>query len=366
MDKFFKRTVIGSAVAAAVMASTAANAYVIAQTEDNSVELYGVVSISAVDYGTKDSTFALENESRVGFRASQAMSDSVEAFVQMESGWMGDAGADIGNRDTFVGMRGDDWGQVRFGRMLTPMYELVDWPYSASNMGTTFDRGWRPGERFHFDRKSQQIRFDSPMFADMVKFSISGGNGSENTEDSKFYSGSFTIKPVQMLTLHAAFENTNDTIFDSKESKVIIGTDSQGKDIVVKHNENVVGDTSNWFAGFELRPIDSVMIAAAYKSGEFDRTGAVTNGYDKREIDAYTIQANYYMGATNFRLGYASQDGETDGAKDEFLKRETITGEVGHSFNSVYTFLRVAQQSDAAGSYKGEDTMIRIGTEWYF
>lgn len=345
MDKFFKRTVIGSAVAAAVMASTAANAYVIAQTDENSVELYGVVSISAVDYGTDNSTFVLENESRVGFRASQVMTDSVEAFVQMESGWMLDSGADIGNRDTFVGMRGDDWGQVRFGRMLTPMYELVDWPYSASNMGTTFDRGWRAGERFHFDRKSQQIRFDSPMFADMVKFSISGGNGSENTEDSKFYSGSFTIKPVQMLTLHAAFENTTDTNFD----------------------ENAVGDTDNLFAGFELRPIDNIMIAGAYKTGEFEKDAASTgNGYNSREIDAYTIQANYYMGATNFRLGYASQDGKTDGAKDEFLKRETITGEVGHSFNSVYTFLRVAQQSDAAGSYKGEDTMIRIGTEWYF
>ncbi|CZF77090.1 porin [Grimontia marina] len=363
MDKFFKRTVIGSAVAAAVMASTAANAYVIAQTDENSVELYGVVSISAVDYGTKDSTFALENESRVGFRASQVMTDSVEAFVQMESGWMLDTGADIGNRDTFVGMRGDDWGQVRFGRMLTPMYELVDWPYSASNMGTTFDRGWRAGERFHFDRKSQQIRFDSPMFADMVKFSISGGNGSENTEDSKFYSGSFTIKPVQMLTLHAAFENTSDTNFD--DDTVVEKDKDTG--VNTKVAKSVVGDTSNWFAGFELRPIDSVMIAGAYKSGEFDRNAdSYSKGYDKREIDAYTIQANYYMGATNFRLGYASQDGETDGAKDEFLKRETITGEVGHSFNSVYTFLRVAQQSDAAGSYKGEDTMIRIGTEWYF
>ncbi|MEZ8143491.1 porin [Enterovibrio norvegicus FF-33] len=345
MNKFFKRSVIGSAVAAAVLASSAASAYVIAQTDENSVEMYGVVSISAVDYGTTDSTFVLENESRIGFRASQVMTDSVEAFVQMESGWMLDDGAKVGNRDTFVGMRGDDWGQVRFGRMLTPMYELVDWPYSASNMGTTFDRGWRAGERFHFDRKSQQIRFDSAKIGDMAKFSASVGNGSQNTDDSKFFGASFSINPVEMLTLHLAMENTTDTDFDA----------------------NTVGDTNNLFAGFEIRPIDNVMLAGAYKTGEFDKDAASAgNGYNTRDIDAFSLQANYYMGATNFRLGYASQDGETNGTKDEFLKRETITGEVGHSFNSVYTFLRVAQQSDAEGSYKGDDTMVRIGTEWYF
>ncbi|MGF1680441.1 porin [Photobacterium minamisatsumaniensis] len=353
MKKTFKRTLVSMSVAAITMGSFAANAYTIGETNDSKVEVYGVVSISAVDYGTKakakdgstkDQGWVLENETRVGFRAAQAMTDSVEAFVQMESGWMLDDGAKLGNRDTFAGIRGDEWGAVRFGRMLTPMYELVDWPYSASNMGTTFDRGWRAGERFHFDRKSQHVRYDSAQIADMLNFSLSYGNGSENTSDSNFVGGKVSVTPVDMLTLHAAFELTNDTEFD----------------------DDLIGDTDNYFVGFEFRPIANLSFAGAYKTGEFDSNKKGTGDYDEREIDAYSLQANYFMGNTNFRLGYASQDGKTDGVKDEFLKRETLTGEVGYSFNAVYTFLRVAQHSDARGSKYGEDTMIRIGTEWYF
>ncbi|WP_064605499.1 porin [Photobacterium sp. J15] len=358
MNKIFKRSVLGAAIATAGLVSASANAYTIGESNDSQVELYGIVSISAVDMGKKDSSWELDNETRIGFRAAQAMSDSVEAFVQVESGWMKDEGADLGHRDTFVGMRGDNWGQVRFGRMLTPMYELVDWPYSASNMGETFDRGWRSGERFLFDRKSQQIRYDSVKLADMITFSLSVGNGSENTDDSNFYGGKISITPADMLTLHAAFEVGEDTEFES-------GSDATfNKDGTLKEagKEASIGDTDSFFVGFELRPIDSVMVAGAYKTGEYDASNKGSFTYDKREIDAYSVQANYYMGNANFRIGYANQDGDTDGVNDAHLDRETITGEFGYTFNSVYTFLRVAEHSNDGDG----DTMVRIGTEWYF
>ena len=35
----------------------------------------------------------------------------------------------LGFRDSFVGVS-SNWGDIRFGRMLTPLYELIDWPYS--------------------------------------------------------------------------------------------------------------------------------------------------------------------------------------------------------------------------------------------
>ena len=357
----FKKTLLGAAIAAATLVSGAANAYMIGDPNDANVEVYGVVSISAVNYGSDkyetaengghkvtDEGWVLENETRVGFRAAKAMTDSVEAFVQMESGWMGDMGADIGNRDTFVGVRGDDWGTVRFGRMLTPMYELVDWPYSASNMGTTFDRGWRAGERFTFDRQSQQVRFDSKMYADTVKFSLSVGNAAKN-EDSNFAGGSVSVTPIDMLTLHAAFEIANEKEFDT----------------------NSVGDTNAYFGGFALAPMDNFNILGAYKVGSYDKVSGTSTAYDEREISAFSIQANYFMGDMNFRLGYADQTGDTDGQTDHELDFSTITSEVGYSFNSVYTFVRVAQHSGtfkdnnvAGQSY--DDLMVRFGTEWTF
>lgn len=361
MEKIFKRTLLGAAVA---LASTSVSAYTIGESNDSSVEVYGIVSISAVDYGKEGGTYALENETRVGFRAAQEMTDSVEAFVQVESGWVLDSGADLGNRDTFVGMRGDDWGQVRFGRLLTPMYELVDWPYSASNMGTTFDRGWRSGERFLFDRKSQNVRFDSINYADMINFSIAYGNGSSNTDDSKFVGGKVSITPIEMLTLHAAFESATDTEFESATDTTFKddGTGTGNAVVDAAGKAASVGDTSSAFVGFQIRPSDSFNIAGAYKTGEYDATNKGGFSYTKREIEAYSIQANYFMGKANFRLGYANQTGETDSVTDSGLDYDTLTGEVGYSFNSVYTFLRVAEHSE-----NGEgDTMIRFGTEWYF
>ncbi|EGA69525.1 putative porin [Vibrio sinaloensis DSM 21326] len=351
----FKKTLLGAAIAASTMAVGTANAYMIGDPNDANVEVYGVVSISAVDYNAsvvegdpdaKDVGWALENETRVGFRAAKVMTDSVTAFAQVESGWVLDSGATLGNRDTFVGFRGDDWGQVRFGRMLTPLYELVDWPYSASNLGRTFDRGWQAGERFHFDRKSQMGRYDSPMFGDMVKFSLAGGNGSTNSTDSNFYGGSVSITPVDMLTLHAAFEMAEGTEFDT----------------------SLVGDTDVYFAGFELRPLDNFNILGAYKSGSFDADSSSAGAYKEREIDAYSIQANYYMGDMNVRVGYADQSGKEDGSSTDKLDSTSISGELGYSFNSVYTFLRLTQQSstESNGTVYDDDLMIRVGTEWVF
>jgi len=367
----FKKTLLGAAITAATLVAGTANAYMIGDPNDANVEVYGVVSISAVDYGASNPTgpdagWALENETRVGFRAAKAMTDSVTAFAQVESGWVLDNGADLGNRDTFVGLRGDDWGQVRFGRMLTPLYELVDWPYSASNLGRTFDRAWRSGERYHFDRKSQMGRYDSPMFADMVKFSLAGGNGSENHEDSNFFGGSVSVTPVDMLTLHAAFETAKGTIFEGGEDAYWNSNNPtpDGDPTWDPGKVASIGDTDSYFFGFELRPIDNFNILGAYKSGSYDSTnGGGGYGYLKREIDAYSVQANYFFGNANIRVGYADQSGQQDGVDNTDLDSTSISGELGYSFNSVYTFVRLTQQDDA--SYD-DDLMVRIGTEWTF
>ena len=367
----FKKTFLSAAVAAATLTAGAAHAYMLGDPNDANVEVYGVVSISAVDYGASndagpDAGWALENETRVGFRAAKVMTDSVTAFAQVESGWVLDDGAKLGNRDTFVGLRGDDWGSVRFGRMLTPMYELVDWPYSASNLGRTFDRAWRSGERYHFDRKSQMFRYDSPMFGEMVKFSLAGGNGSENHEDSNFFGGSISVTPMDMLTLHAAFETAEGTTFEGGESGIwdTNNPDPNGQPSWKPGVAASIGDTDAYFVGFELRPLDNFNLLGAYKSGSYDSTNNGGGyGYKEREIDAYSIQANYYFGNANIRVGYADQTGKQDGRKDKDLDSTSISGEFGYSFNSVYTFVRLTQQDDAAFD---DDLMIRIGTEWVF
>ena len=79
----FKKTLLGAAIAATTMAAGSANAYMLGDPNDANVEVYGVVSISAVDYGAKKfddlgnevtaDGMVFENESRVGFRAAKTM-----------------------------------------------------------------------------------------------------------------------------------------------------------------------------------------------------------------------------------------------------------------------------------------------------
>ncbi|NLR74735.1 porin [Leeia aquatica] len=75
----------------------------------------------------------------------------------------------FGSNDTFIGLKGS-FGQVRLGKMLTPYYEIVDWPLSSAGMGKIMDAGdplktsggyetWKNG-----DRVDNSIRYDSPDF----------------------------------------------------------------------------------------------------------------------------------------------------------------------------------------------------------
>ncbi len=142
MDKMFKRTLVGAAIALASTSTFAAEETgQIGVLSDFNVQAYGVAAISA--FYQEDSTgYDYENESRIGFRANKDMFDNVNVFMQIESGYVGDDGASgsLGVRDTFLGLQGD-WGKVRFGRMLTPLYEIVDWPYSNPGLGRVFDWG---------------------------------------------------------------------------------------------------------------------------------------------------------------------------------------------------------------------------------
>lgn len=203
-----------------------------------------------------------------------------------------------------------------------------------------------------------------------MKFSLSTGNGTENTSDSKFWGGSISVTPVDMLTLHAAFEVGEGNVFDDGKDDFL---DTNNPVPGQPNNPGVhpgydasVGDTDAYFVGFQLVPMDNFNIAGAYKSGSYDATtigtGVGVNDYKEREIDAYSIQANYFFGNANIRVGYASQTGDTDGQGDDALDFSTITGELGYSFNSVYTFVRIAEHSDHADG----DVMVRFGTEWTF
>ncbi|MUI55325.1 porin [Aliivibrio fischeri] len=347
-NKFFKTTLLGAAVA---LASAGVTAKEVGINSDFNVEVYGVAAISVVNYNVTDNDdastgFAVENESRIGFRAHKEMFENVLITMQIESGYVdntdwphgGVSGGVLGFRDTFIGASGD-WGNVRVGRVLTPLYEIVDWPFSNPGLGSVFDWGGIAG---HYDRQSNQVRYDSPKFGGF-SFAASVGRddnangGGAATRDSAFASANAKYS-FEKVTLMGAIES---------------GSDFNG----VKNQDNqayLVGIEASLPAGFGF--------AAAYKMEALDNQGGIA-GTDV-EQGSYSIIGQYWNGPVGFKLGYAANlESETNGKTDKDSDSNTISGQLMMVHNGFVPYLRVAGRTEGDND---TDIVTRIGLEYGF
>lgn len=354
MEKVFKRTLIGAAVA---IASTSAFAESetgqIGVLSDFNVQAYGVAAISAFVQESGNG-YDYENESRIGFRASKDMFDNVNVFMQIESGYVGEdgKGSTLGARDTFLGLQGD-WGKVRFGRMLTPLYEIVDWPYSNPGLGRVFD--WGGDVKAHYDRKGDIARYDSPAFGGLT-FNASVGRGDTGTDGSNHLGAGVHYNVADIITLHGAYE-----------SNAKYG----GSDI----------DSKAYIVGFELPLPGGFGLAGAYKYNEGESKhngkaatedgahGAVDYSGQVAEQGQYSIIAQYWNGPWGVKVGYAfNEESEVNGVKlndDESV----VSGQLMYVKNGFVPYIRVGSHNayNDGTAAKGSDKMFaRIGMEYGF
>lgn len=359
MNKIFKRTVLGAAVA---VASTGAMAQQVNVNSDFNVELYGKAAISIVNYDIdetnlstgvttdKSTGYDYENESRVGFRASKNMFDNLNVFMQIESGYVGEngKGATLGNRDTFVGMQGD-WGKVRFGRMLTPMYEIVDWPYSNPGLGAAFD--WGGDVKYNRDRQGDMARYDSQNYGGF-SFALATGRGKSSVKDNYFYGASAHYKVMDGLTLHAGLESEQD-----RENKAAVAATA-----TTPATPAIQADTFGYIVGFEASLPAGFGLAAAYKAGE---SKDIASGV-KSEQGSYSVIGQYWNGPWGFKLGYAANlDSKIKGVKQDD-DDSIISGQLMYVKDGFVPYLRVAQRDIKSGGKKDEIFVVRVGLEYDF
>ena len=352
-NKFFKTTLLGAAIA---LASSGVTAKEVGINSDFNVEVYGVAAISLVNYNTTDnndasSGYVVENESRIGFRAHKEMFENVLITMQIESGYVdstdwphgGVSGGTLGFRDTFIGASGD-WGNVRVGRVLTPLYELVDWPFSNPGLGSVFDWGGIAG---HYDRQSNQVRYDSPKFGGF-SFAASVGRddnangGGAATRDSSF-AGANAKYSFEKVTLMGAVE---------------AGSDFNG----------VAGqDNQSYLVGFDAALPAGFGIAAAYKVESLDnqanKAGVSQSGVNV-EQGSYSIIGQYWNGPIGFKLGYAANlESETNSKTDKDSDSNTISGQLMAVHNGFVPYLRVAGRTVGDAD---TDIVTRVGLEYGF
>ncbi|AMO56517.1 hypothetical protein GZ77_06940 [Endozoicomonas montiporae] len=117
--------------------------------------------------GNRGSLFIKVECNRLGWRGYakfDGLPEHTRFIWQVETGYVDPSfsprsGSYFGERDTFVGFDSQKFGLVRAGRVLTPIYELVDWPGSNPGLGDVWDWGGYIGGRKHNDRQSDTIRW---------------------------------------------------------------------------------------------------------------------------------------------------------------------------------------------------------------
>ncbi len=349
MDKMFKRTLLGAAVA---MASTGAFAAsetgAIGVLSDFNVQAYGVAAISAF-YQEDSNGYDYENESRIGFRASKDMFDNVNVFMQIESGYVGEdgKGSTLGARDTFLGLQGD-WGKVRFGRMLTPLYEIVDWPYSNPGLGRVFD--WGGDVAGHYDRKGDIARYDSPAFGGLT-FNISAGRGDVGAKSSNHFGAAAHYNAADIVTFHVGYENNSNFKYDYKTK------DTAGKDV----DNTFLTDATAYIVGFELPLPAGFGLAGAYK---YTEGASKTVKGQEGEQGQYSLIGQYWNGPWGFKVGYAANlESEVNGVeqKDD---DEVLSAQLMYVKNGFVPYIRVGQHD----AYDSADKkgFVRVGLEYGF
>ncbi|GAK82947.1 outer membrane porin protein [Vibrio ponticus] len=356
MEQMFKRTLVGAAVAAVAFSGSA-----LAKPATETVDLYGQIAISiAQDAETDaaaDKPIKMDNESRIGVRGAAQFERGPKIIWQLEGGNVGDDGSDsgLGVRDTYGGFDFGDSGKLYFGRVLTPLFEVVD-GYTGQSSGTGFTAG--NSGNINYDRQSNMIRYDSANLGGF-SFDLGIGRGEEDIEGSNIYGAAAQFQQG-VATFKVAYEHNNDRPIETQT----IGDEKQ----------KVFGEANAFIAGVNL-DFDTMGFHLAYLNGEVkaeennENNGAGVNiDFRKKSQDAIKLGA-YYVGIEHwtFNLNYAANsDVEKDGV-DVIGNTTAITGQAMYSIDpAAVVYLRLVHKEDETATGSETDLGWRVGMEYYF
>jgi predicted porin len=343
----FKKNLAVFAVAGALLAPVAV------QADSKNVDIYGVVAYGWMrDKNVDDPTtvadeasndWVINNETRIGFRGSRQFKNMASKFIwQIESGFIGEAGLGgatydtgvLGARDTFGGFEGS-FGKFRFGRLLTPFFETLDWPYANGGVGPIVESVSVVGGG-NLTRHSNTFRWDSPG-GGMVTGGVSFGRGFSSVAESQHLSAMVNIK-AGPATVHVGFEKTD--------------------------KMTATSDATNTLIGFELPLGGGFSIYGVMVNGSADHD----NG-DEYERSFMQFAGVYGTGDWIFKLTTAmNDDQELNGS--QFDEGGTLTAVQALYIldPSAVAYVRYVTNDEptTTAAWGNRDNRILIGMEYYF
>ncbi|MBE1274677.1 porin [Enterovibrio baiacu] len=346
MEKMFKRSLLGAAVAVAAV-SGSANAAI--ELHGQAVQLYGQAAASYQVWDPSasgaETNAGVEVESRIGFKGVVEFDDFAPNFVwQIESGNANnrDSGTDpwnkyhgiLGGRDTYVGLQFEDVGTVTFGRRTVAVYDYLDWPHTNPGLGNVFDWTNAIGAGYE-DRADNVLRWDSANFGGFNYQATLSGMGSSTDAAVISLAGSYTGDNFSVHGGHytqGEYDETAD------------GATTQKGDV----SYSLIGG-SVWFG--------KATFTAGYKM--------MSNDLANDDQDAISVTGQYWLSDKWLtKVGYA-QTFESDLGTDN--ESTAITGRILYALPSMVWYADVRNYemlNDKENS--GSGTRFMIGTEYYF
>ena len=168
------------------------------------VTVYGRAHISAdfLDDGAKYSETNLSsNSSRLGFKGDHQISPDLKAFFQIEQqinfttgnsdGGASDTGTDFATRDTFVGLKGDNWGAVQAGRFDSPFKKARGPANLFGDQVGDMRNLTRTGNARFDERFDNTVQYTTPNFGGfnaVFAYSMYEGQSAAQDHDSDAFS----------------------------------------------------------------------------------------------------------------------------------------------------------------------------------
>ncbi|MDD1783305.1 porin [Enterovibrio sp. ZSDZ35] len=346
MDKTFKRSLLGAAVAMAAV-SGSANAAI--ELAGEAVQIYGQAAASyqvwdPAGNGSQQSA-GVEVESRIGFRGVVEFDNFAPNFVwQIESGNANnrDSGTDpwnkyhgiLGGRDTYVGFQFEDTGTITFGRRTIAVYDYVDWPHTNPGLGNVFDWNNNIGADYE-TRADNVLRFDSANFGGFNFQATLSGMGSDTDHAIMSVAGSYT---GSNFSIHGG-HYTQDGWMEGTEKKGDV-------------SYSLIGG-SVWFG--------KATITAGYKMMENDATN------DSQDV--LSVTAGYWLNDQWLaKVGYsAAGDADVGTAAAGKEGSTAMTARLLYSLPSMVIYFD-ARNYEMYGNKEdgGSGTRFMLGTEYYW
>ena len=249
--------------------------------------LYGRAHLSAdiLDDGAEYNEFNVSsNSSRLGFKGKREFREQLVGMFQIEQQIDFDTnGTNFATRDTFVGLKGSEWGMLRIGKFDTP-FKRARGPanFFGDQVGDMRNLTRSRAQTGRFDERfNNSIHYQTPSFGGLTwNIQYSNETGDASTVDgatNKAYSTSLNLN-MGDLTGALAYEKQEDGAMDPDAWRLAVG--------------------------YRITP--------AFRMGAFYQNSETTNG---DEADVYGLGGQFRLTSNMYLNGHAFQlDSDLDDA----------------------------------------------------